>query len=341
MPLYSQLNRTLVSEGSKEAEQLRKDVECALERAMDAADVLPMLHRLSRTAAAGSEESIYAHRQLAELLVEKDPWRAALHARSVLASRPEDDKAWAVLALTQTLLNHFKYAAEAYRRALKCAPKNPWYAHNLGHLLDVALGRPEEALQWLRAAYARKPKHIEIVASYVHALARSGQLTEAKRILSVAMKSEGSTELAALYRWVSKESASRDEELAEGRGARRLAGDSPRRGRSRVSPIELEDSLLRGMENLPFDDERRAHAMDLADDALEEPIVRRKNDQAADALAAAIAYAIVFVDRLPLTQAEVAASFRVPTRTLRARFNELRTRLGILPADARYKHEQA
>lgn len=328
-----------MSEGSKEAEQLRKDVEFALGRAADAADLLPMLHRLSRTANPGSEENVFAHRQLAELLVEKDPWRAALHARTVLSVHPEDDKAWAVLALSQTLLNHFKYAAEAYRNALKCTPKNPWYAHNLGHLLDVALGRPEEALQWLRSAYTRKPKHAEIVASYVHALARSGQLTEAKRILSVAMKNEGSKELAALYRWVSKESASRDAELAEGRGTRRLTGDSPRRGRSRVSPIELEDSLLRGMANLPFDDERRAHAMDLADDVLEESIVRRKNDHAADVLAAAIAYTIVFVDRLPLTQAEVAASFRVPTRALRARFSELRSRLGILPGDARYKHE--
>ena len=328
-----------MTEGKKDALKLRKDVEWALERALDPAEVLPMLHRLARAAPEASEESVFANRQLAELLVEQHPWRAALYARKVLAVRPEDDRSWAVLALAQTLLNHFKYAARAYKQALKSAPTNPWYAHNLGHLLDVALGRPEEALVWLKAAYAQKPRHMEIIASYVHALGRSGQLSEAKRILSGAMKREGSKELAALYRWVCRESASQHAELTEGRRAPRLTVEGPRRSRSRVSPIELEDALLRGMANLPFDDERRAHAMDLADDVLEESLVRRKHDNAASSLAAAIAYTIVYVDRLPLTQAEVAASFRVPTRTLRVRFGELRSRLGILPGDARYKHD--
>jgi transcription initiation factor TFIIIB Brf1 subunit/transcription initiation factor TFIIB len=53
-------------------------------------------------------------------------------------------------------------------------------------------------------------------------------------------------------------------------------------------------------------------------------------------LAAAVAYAIVYVDHVPLTQAEVAASFRVSASALRARFKDLRLRLDLTPGDARY-----
>src|SRR5579863_4922012 len=137
-----------------ESERLRRDVEGALRSAFDPSDVLPMLHRLARTAAPGSEERVFAHRQLAELLAEKSPWRAAIYARRVTAERPDDDRGWALLGLSQTLLGHYRFAVTAYRRALACAPRNPWYAHNLGHLLDVALDRAGDAVEWLRAAYA-------------------------------------------------------------------------------------------------------------------------------------------------------------------------------------------
>src|SRR5450631_4397494 len=126
----------------QQAQELRRQIEWTLARAVDPSDVLPMLHRLARLAGDGSDENIFAHLHLAELLVERDPWRAALHARRVLATRPDDDRGWAMLALCQTLLGHYRYAVVAYHRALKSAPSNPWYAHNLGHLLDVALGRP-------------------------------------------------------------------------------------------------------------------------------------------------------------------------------------------------------
>jgi hypothetical protein len=54
------------------------------------------------------------------------------------------------------------------------------------------------------------------------------------------------------------------------------------------------------------------------------------------ALAAAVAYAIVFVDHVPLTQSEVAACFRVSAASLRGRFGELRSHLDLTPGDARY-----
>jgi hypothetical protein len=56
----------------------------------------------------------------------------------------------------------------------------------------------------------------------------------------------------------------------------------------------------------------------------------------ARSVAAAIAYAVVFVDRVPLTPAEVAATFRVSPAALRGRFGELRARLDLTPGDRRF-----
>jgi hypothetical protein len=49
-----------------------------------------------------------------------------------------------------------------------------------------------------------------------------------------------------------------------------------------------------------------------------------------------VAYAIVYVDHVPLTQAEVASCFRVGVASLRGRFGELRAHLDLTPGDARY-----
>ena len=62
---------------------------------------------------------------------------------------------------------------------------------------------------------------------------------------------------------------------------------------------------------------------------------KRRTDDLAG-LAAAVAYAIVYVDLLPLSQAEVAAPFRVAVGRLRGRFAELRAKLDIIPGAARY-----
>src|SRR4030088_164510 len=90
----------------QQAQELRRQIEWTLARAIDPTDVLPMLHRLSRLADDGSDESLFANSHLAELLVERDPWRSALCARRVVAHRPNDDRVWAMLALCQTLLGN-------------------------------------------------------------------------------------------------------------------------------------------------------------------------------------------------------------------------------------------
>ncbi len=168
----------------------------------DAEDILPLLARLARAAAPASDAWIYAHRHLAELGVEHDPWRAALFARRVIALRPDDDGAWAVLGLAQSLLSNFRYAARAYEHALSLAPDNPWYAHNLGHLYDVALDHPADALPLLGRATLAQPDEADIAASYAHALARCGKIAQARRVLRRAIRRGGTADQMALSRWL-------------------------------------------------------------------------------------------------------------------------------------------
>jgi hypothetical protein len=116
---------------------------------------------------------------------------------------------------------------------------------------------------------------------------------------------------------------------------------------SHVRGSDVRVALDRGMENLPLSPQQRAHAKDLARDLLARvgrasrkppgPASKPDADVAARSLAAAIAYAIVFVDGMPLTQAEVAAPFRVSVARLRGRFAQLRTGLDLSPGDRRYR----
>ncbi len=335
-----------------EAERLRQDVEWALRRALDPTDVLPMLHRLARTAKDGTEESVFAHRNLSELLVERDPWRAALHARKVLAHRAEDDRGWALLGLCQTLLGNFRFAVTAYRNALTRAPSNPWYAHNLGHLLDVALGKAKDAIPWLRSAYGSAQGNAEIATSFAHALARGGDLEEAKLVLARSIKANktgASREQSALMRWL-EDGAPPGKDQPTPRPSpiprRQRADAAPRSRRGAAGTAngakaagELEKVLGRGLSSLPLDARQRARAKELARDALlhfAPPTPRLKAVSTVPSLAAAIAYAIVYVDHVPLTQAEVAACFRVSVASLRGRFGELRAHLDLTPGDARY-----
>lgn len=364
--------------------ELRRQIEWTLARAVDPSDVLPMLHRLARLAGDGTEESAFANLHLAELLVERDPWRASLCARRVLACR-ENDRGWATLALCQTMLGHYKFAVSAYQHALANAPDNPWYAHNLGHLLDVALGRPNDALCWLKRASEGAAHSREVAASYAHALARVGRVGDARKVLARAMKRGASRECAALLEWLEKGAPPEaDHSLLRAgpvhavamRGRRygtaergivpaapSTTGDArsgattkragrfpaleatlPRSTLRSPTAAELDGVLARGMASLPLDAKQRTRAKALARDAAgyftptsgNRAGAGRAHRVAVDAIAAAVAYAIVYVDHVPLTQAEVAACFRVGVASLRGRFGELRAHLDLTPGDARY-----
>jgi hypothetical protein len=358
----------------QQAQELRRQIEWTLARAINPSDVLPMLHKLVRLAEDGSEENVFAHLHLAELLVERHPWRAALCARRVLAHRPDDDRGWATLGLCQTLLGNYNFAVHAYHHALTSAPKNPWYAHNLGHLLDIALGRAAEAVVWLKRAHEGAPDSDEVAASYAHALARAGRIAEARKVLVRATKrgSSGNVrEHLALLKWLdqgappdkdhplprptalhapapiasaeSQASADAAPSSQPGGKADRADAGGPLRPVLRgAAAAELEEVLTRGLASLPLDAKQRARARALARDTgarfaqASRPAASRGGATSLSALAAGVAYAIVYVDHVPLTQAEVAACFRVSVASLRARFNELRTHLDLLPGDARY-----
>ena len=116
---------------------LRRNIERALRRDDAPQEIVPMLERLQRVAHEGSDEHSFADRRLAELLLETNPWRAAVHVRRLVDRGPADDAAWALMGLAQALLGNHKFACQAYREALARDPNNPWYSHNLGHLLKL------------------------------------------------------------------------------------------------------------------------------------------------------------------------------------------------------------
>ncbi|HKO49722.1 MAG TPA: tetratricopeptide repeat protein [Polyangiaceae bacterium] len=164
------------------------DVEWAMSKQFAARDLVPMLENLVRAAPSASEAAYFAKLRLSELIVGDAPFRAARLARDVLV-RGESDRAWAVLGLAHTLLGNYRVAARSYRRALVLAPDCGVYEHNLGHVLDVALNRPHDALAHLERAHRELPEESEVASSYAHALLRSGQLDKARKLLARAVKS--------------------------------------------------------------------------------------------------------------------------------------------------------
>ncbi len=169
---------------SADTEALWRAVEVAHTGGSDQARLMAMLLQLARVAPEQSEAWAYAHRELAALLVGRDPWRASIFARKVLDHAPTDAMAWGIVGLAQSMLGNHKFAVQAYRRACRHDPTNPWYAHNLGHMLDVIFDRPSEAVPLLEHALEKLAEwpeasgrhHLEATASLAHALMRSGQL---------------------------------------------------------------------------------------------------------------------------------------------------------------------
>ncbi len=160
------------------ARDLLVNVTCALENGLGPRDLIPMLTKLEASAPRGSPTWVFALKELAPLLLESDPWRAALTAKKSLEFE-EDAKTFGILGLALSLLGHFQSAAAAYRRGLAIDPRCPVLAHNLGHLLDAGLDQPRRALHYLSRAHRGDPGDLEILASYAHALVRAGRREDA------------------------------------------------------------------------------------------------------------------------------------------------------------------
>jgi Flp pilus assembly protein TadD len=167
---------------SRAVERLFSDVSWAISRGLPKRDLLAMLKRLIATAAADSPEQAFAKLELSELVVADDPFRAARLARDVLKLGP-DPRAFGVLGIAHAMLGSFRSARRAYEQAVALEPEHPAYRHNLGHLLDVAFGRPREALRHLAVARRARPDEPAIVTSEAHALARSGHTARAAELL--------------------------------------------------------------------------------------------------------------------------------------------------------------
>jgi Flp pilus assembly protein TadD len=186
----------------EDVRQLRTSVDWAMRRALEPEQILPLLRRLAGAAHPDSEDFAFAHRHLAELSVETQPWVAALSAKKLAVLYPDDHRAWAILGLAFSLLAHFHCAVAAYRRAVALAPNNPWYAHNLGHLLDVALNRPQDGLSLLASAHRREPDESEIASSYAHALGRTGNVEKARDLMKRTVKRGATADQKALLQWL-------------------------------------------------------------------------------------------------------------------------------------------
>jgi predicted Zn-dependent protease len=189
-----------VSLRRKSPERLWNDVEWAMSHGLGPGEVVPMLERLVWQTVADSTPGRHARTHLGALLVTRSPWKAARLAHEVIR-HVDDSQAWAVLGLAHTLLGHYRSALRAYRRSLALDPSDPALQHNYGHLLDVIFDRPHDALRYLRAACRALPNEPEVIASYARALARVGNLTEARRWLGRSLPGDHAAVEAWLVRW--------------------------------------------------------------------------------------------------------------------------------------------
>jgi Flp pilus assembly protein TadD len=188
-----------------ELNTLRIRAEQALQRDLPRDHVRGLLETLAERAVEGSPEACFANRHLAEMLLEESPWRAALHLRRLLKSCPEDDAGHALMGLSQALQANYRMAVSSFRRAVAISPANPWYHHNLGHLLDVALSRPQDAVAHLQRAFRAQPAQEEVGASFAQCLGRLGRCAEGMEIVAaLLLRHPRHAELLALKSWLER-----------------------------------------------------------------------------------------------------------------------------------------
>jgi Tfp pilus assembly protein PilF len=188
--------------GRRNLECLLGDIAFALGQDMAPTELVPMLERLLEVAPAGSEARRFGRLRLAELVVHKEPFRAASLARTVVMECASD-RAWGILGLAMTVLGHYRAAVSAYRRALFVAPNHVEYLHNLGHVLDVGLDRYVEGRQYLEQAHRNAPEVREIASSLAHAVARSGHVGRAMNLLCRSVGMTRPAAAATVESWLS------------------------------------------------------------------------------------------------------------------------------------------
>lgn len=298
---------------------LRQRAERQLSRGRRDGEVIALLDSLLQQAGHESVDGLFAHRQLAELLLEQSPWRSALHLRQLIQQGAADDGVHSLMGLCQALLGNYRMAVGAYRRAVSLSPRNPWYHHNLGHLLDVGLGDATKALPHLQMAHELQAEEDEITASLAHCLARLGEIEQAKQLAIRAVRSApDNTDHKALLQWVEM-----------GAPERRSAG--LRRSRGDEAVCRQVHGLLRDrMREAGFSAAHVRRAQALWSD-----FVGRTDARVAkpEVYAAAIEYAIAKLDRVQgVTQAQLARRYGVAAGSISSRYGKIRSTLSLPPS---------
>lgn len=328
--------------------RLRDRAQRALEGGRPRKELLSLLDRLVTAAPDGSEDSLFAHRQLAELRVEDHPWRAALHLRRLVAAGAVDDGVHALLGLSHALLGNLRVSIACYRDALTLSPRNPWYHHNVGHLLDVGLDQPRRAIEHLRTAFRLVPDEDEVTASLAHCLARAGELIEARALANNAVEmAPRNADHQTLLNWIDRGAPPGERALRKGvTEAPREA--SPHRVPSGVVTGDDTDAVvapgddagavmqvfLVRMRAAGFSDAQVTVATSLWSDFSNGRELRM---QKPDALAGAVELAFGWVQALPqVNPTEVARRYGVTKSSLTQRYREIRTALKLSQHDPRY-----
>lgn len=321
-----------------EVATLRRRAEQAISAARPREQVERILEELIAAAAEGSSDAVFAHRQLAEIRLEENPWGAALHLRKVLHHAQDDDIAHALMGLCQALQGNYRMAVNSYRRAVSLSPANPWYNHNLGHLLDVALGAPEEALTYLQKAHRAQPAQEEVGASLAHCLGRVGRCDEGVTLARALLgRHPRHQDLSALLAWLERGAPSREGAARASipRGPARLR--TPQAGESAALNSEdaVQATIRRALRGAQVPDALLDRAVRLWTD-LRAAAPRERDPVPSSAWIAAIEYALARIDGSAVSQRELAKRHHIHPSTLSARYATLRTLLQIVPRDTRY-----
>jgi tetratricopeptide (TPR) repeat protein len=280
---------------------------------------------------------------MAELLLQNEPWRAALHLRRVLKSGAIDDTAHALMGLCQALLGNFDSAVFHYERALSLDPSNAWYHHNLGHLLDVALNLPEVAALHLRWAHEAHPMEDEVTASLAHCLARIGELQEAEVLAREALDLSPEHEShASLVGWIRRGAPGgylfSADQAFHGRDPRsRRDAEADPAARQQTTDRAVLRALERGMQS-----GGAPHVLlGRAEQVWRDYRARRPNVRVSkpEVHAAALEYAVSVMHGITgVTQTGVAKRYGVSSTALASRYTDIRSTLALEVGDPRYLH---
>jgi tetratricopeptide (TPR) repeat protein len=318
-----------------ELDRLRARIDDALRRERPRNEVMPLLARLLSSAGESGELFVYAHRHMAELLIADEPWQSALHLRQVIKAGAADDTAHALMGLCQALLGNFDSAVYQYERALALEPQNAWYHHNLGHLLDVALNRPEPAARHLRWAHDAHPMEDEVTASLAHCLARIGRLEEARELAQEAVDLAPDHEShGSLLGWIKRGAPGGFLFSAD----HAFQGRDPRHSRGEGGG-ENDRDVLRALERGMQAGGAPPALLSRAEKVWRDYRARRPRVRVAkpEVHAAALEYAVSVMHGITgVTQTGIAKRYGISSTALASRYTDMRAALELKVGDPRY-----